>query len=505
MTDTSDRPRPRRPRPRAGAGPVPTVADRLPARRQRAQRRCSTGRSRATSAARWCCASRTPTSPATPPRATPRSSTRCAGSASTGTRAPRSAATFGPYQQSERFDIYPTSSAKLREAGSAYDCYCTTEEVEARRKASGSKVQGYDGYCRELTDEQLPGLRVRGPHARAPAADARRADHLRPTWSAARSPSSPRTCPTSRCVRANGDPLYTLVNPVDDALMGITHVLRGEDLLSSTPRQIALYDALAGHRHRHRRAPLRPPADRDGRGQQAALQARRRLRPREYVERGFLPEGLLNYLALLGWGIAEDRDVFTMDEMAEAFDIRRVNPNPARFDLKKCEAINAAHMRMLSIEEMTERVVPFLARGRVPRRRPADDGGARLARRGDAADPRADQHARRRRVDMLGFLFVDEVDFHDPADVAKVLDEDGLEVVQAAYDALSALSTTGRPRRSRRRCAPSWSRGSASSRATRSARCGSPSPAAGSRRRCSSRSSCSAGSSSLARHITALS
>ena len=134
--------------------------------------------------------------------------------------------------------------------------------------------------------------------------------------------------------------------------MGITHVLRGEDLLSSTPRQIALYEALSGSASAPAAA-LRPPADRHGRGQQAALQARRRSGLAEYVERGYLPEGLLNYLALLGWGIAEDRDVFTMQEMAEAFDIRRVNPNPARFDLKKLEAINAAHMRLLSIEDLT--------------------------------------------------------------------------------------------------------------------------------------------------------
>ena len=155
----------------------------------------------------------------------------------------------------------------------------------------------------------------------------------------------PEHVPDFVLVRGNGHPLYTLVNPVDDALMEITHVLRGEDLLSSTPRQIALYDALADIGV-GRRAAVRSSADRDGRGQQAAVQARPRVRPRGYIERGFLPEGLLNYLALLGWAIADDRDVFSMEEMVEAFDIRRVNPNPARFDLKKSEAINAAHLRL---------------------------------------------------------------------------------------------------------------------------------------------------------------
>ena len=168
---------------------------------------------------------------------------------------------------------------------------------------------------------------------------------------------------------------------------------------------------------------------------------------REYVDRGFLPEGILNYLALLGWGIAEDRDVFTMEEMAEAFDIRRVNPNPARFDLKKREAINAAHMRRISLEDMTERVVPFLVKaGRSVDDPPTDEGARPLL---DAAMPLVDERINTlsESVDMLGFLFVDEDDFtRDPADVEKVLDDAGREVVQASYDALPALESTGRPR-----------------------------------------------------------
>ena len=150
----------------------------------------------------------------------------------------------------------------------------------------------------------------------------------------------------------------------------------------------------------------------------------------------FLPEGLLNYLALLGWGIAEDRDVFTMQEMADAFDIRRVNPNPARFDLKKLEAINAAHMRLLEHRgaRATAGAVP-------PRGRPVEDPTAeetlkitegsvliheRVGTLGEGAD-------------MLAFLFLDEV-VYDAADVAKVLTEDGLAVVAAAHEALAALS-----------------------------------------------------------------
>jgi glutamyl-tRNA synthetase len=162
-------------------------------------------------------------------------------------------------------------------------------------------------------------------------------------------------------VRANGAPLYTLVNPVDDALMEITHVLRGEDLLSSTPRQIALYRALAELGVGSGRVPYfghLPYVMGEGnkklskRDPQASLNL--------YRERGFLPEGLLNYLALLGWSISEDRDIFSLDELVAAFEIGEVNANPARFDLKKAEAINAAHLRELPVSDFAAACAPWL-------------------------------------------------------------------------------------------------------------------------------------------------
>ena len=344
---------------------------------------------------------------------------------------------FGPYRQSDRFPIYADIARRLRDAGSAYDCYCTTEEVDARRKASGSKVQGYDGFCRELTDAQLQDfvgrtsvLRLRMPDEPIVFTDLVRGEIT----------FLQEFVPDFALLRANGDPLYTLVNPVDDALMEITHVLRGEDLLSSTPRQIALYRALAdiGVGTGEPRFGHLPIVMGEGNKRLSKRDAGSGLS--EYVERGFLPEGILNYLALLGWGIAEDRDVFTMQEMAEAFDIQRVNPNPARFDLKKCEAINAAHMRRISLEDMTERVIPFLVKaGQLSDNPPTEKERARL----DAAMPLVGERINTlsESVDMLGFLFVKEDDFtRDPADVEKVLDAAGLEVVQASYDALSALS-----------------------------------------------------------------
>jgi glutamyl-tRNA synthetase len=231
------------------------------------------------------------------------------------------------------------------------------------------------------------------------------------------------------------------VNPVDDALMEITHVLRGEDLLSSTPRQVALYDALAEIGVGSGATP------RFGHLPYVMGQGNKKLSKRDpesnllgYRERGFLPEGLLNYLALLGWAIAEDRDIFSMQEMVEAFRLDRVNPNPARFDLKKAEAINATHLRALSLEDLTDRMVPYLqAADLLPEDVPAEERDL-LLRAAPLVHERMTTLAEA--VDMLGFLFVDEAEFcRDPADAEKLLNQDGRTVVKAAYDALADVTT----------------------------------------------------------------
>ena len=348
---------------------------------------------------------------------------------------------YAPYKQSDRFDIYADIAQRLGDAGKAYDCYCTQEEVEERREAARAerRTSGYDGHCRSLTPEQVEAYRAEG---RKPVLRFRMPDATVTFHDLVRGEISflPEHVPDYVLVRANGHPLYTLVNPVDDALMQITHVLRGEDLLPSTPRQIALYDALA-------ELGIGRGAPKFGHLPIVMGEGNKRLSKRdrgsglaEYIERGFLPEGLLNYLALLGWGIAEDRDVFTMQEMADAFDIRRVNPNPARFDHKKCEAINAAHLRALDVEDLADRMAPFLQHAGLlgPTVTPAQHDLL------VAAAPLVQERMTTlgESVEMLGFLFADEGSFRrDPADVEKLLDESGREVVKAAHDALSGLGS----------------------------------------------------------------
>lgn len=267
---------------------------------------------------------------------------------------------YGPYRQSQRADIHRDVVAQLLAAGEAYEAFSTPEEVEARHLAAGRNPKlGYDNFDRELTAEQRAGFLAEG---RKPVVRLRMPDTELGWTDLVRGHTSfpAGTVPDFALTRANGDPLYTLVNPVDDALMKITHVLRGEDLLPSTPRQIALYQALIriGVADRVPEFGHLPTVLGEGtkklskRDPQSNLFAHR--------DRGFIPEGLLNYLALLGWSIADDRDVFSLDEMVAAFDVVNVNSNPARFDQKKADALNAEHIRMLDLDDFTARLRSFL-------------------------------------------------------------------------------------------------------------------------------------------------
>jgi glutamyl-tRNA synthetase len=239
-------------------------------------------------------------------------------------------------------------------------------------------------------------------------------------------------------VRGNGVPLYPFVNPVDDALMGITDVLRGEDLLPSTPRQLALYAALtdigvAAGTPRFGHLPL------------VTGEGTKKLSKRDptsnldvYRERGFLPEGLVNYLSLLGWSIAEDRDVFSMAEMVEAFDVTRVSANPARFDLKKAEAINATHLRALPVDQFIAAVTPFLAGAGLVADPPTPEQD-RILR---AIAPMAQERmiVLSEAVPLLRFLFVEDVEIEPAAAEKQLSGPAAAEVLDAATTALSQLA-----------------------------------------------------------------
>lgn len=336
-----------------------------------------------------------------------------------------------PYRQSQRKDIYRDVLRRLLESGEAYLAYSTPEEVEARHLAAGRNPKlGYDNFDRDLSDEQRAAYAAEGRNAvlrlRMPDQDITWHDLVR-----GKTTFAAGTVPDFALTRATGEPLYTLVNPVDDALMKITHVLRGEDILPSTPRQIALYQALIriGLADRVPEFAHLPPVLGEGTKKLSKRDPESNLFL--HRDRGFIPEGLLNYLALLGWGIAEDRDVFTLDEMVSAFDVVDVNSNPARFDQKKADAINAEHIRRLDDAEFATRLAAyFTTHGYDPG---LDDAGFAVAA----------QLVQTRIVvlsdawGLLKFLNDDAYEL-DPKAAAKELGPDAAPVLDAAIAALEA-------------------------------------------------------------------
>jgi glutamyl-tRNA synthetase len=343
-----------------------------------------------------------------------------------------------PYRQSERGPLYDEVRTRLVEGGYVYESFSTPAEVEARHRAAGRDPKlGYDNADRALTPDQVAAFRAEGrPGAlrmRMPDTDLAWDDLVRgPISFAAGSVAD------FAITRANGEPLYTLTNPVDDAVMGITHVLRGEDLLPSTPRQLVLWQALIELGYAQS-LPL------FGHLPYVMGEGNKKLSKRDptssldlYRQRGFLPEGLLNYLALLGWSIGGDREIFSLPEMAAAFDIDRVSANPARFDLKKAEAINAEWIRRLEPADFAARV---LDRRRGSGLLAADADPAAVALVTAAAPLIQERITLLDEVDpMLGFLLIRGDDFApEAADAAAVLGVASVQVLAAASDALSRL------------------------------------------------------------------
>ena len=318
-----------------------------------------------------------------------------------------------PYRQSQRSHLYREVLAMLIEAGAVYESYSNADEIDARNDAAGRARQlGYDNFDRGLTDEQKAAFRAEGREpayrVRVPDEDLTYVDLIRGevTFPAG-------SFPDFVIFRAGGIPLYTFVNPVDDALMGITHVLRGEDLMPSTARQLALYRALleAGATTFIPRFGHMPLVLGDGTKKLSKRDPRADLFLQR--EKGFIPEGLLNYLSLLGWSLSGDRDVFSLDEMVDAFDIADVNPNPARFDQKKAESINGDHIRMLAPDDFAARIVPYLALDGVLADPPSAADADMLARAAPLIQERLPLLGEA--SGLLRFLFTNEIAYAEDA------------------------------------------------------------------------------------------
>ena len=270
----------------------------------------------------------------------------------------------GPYLQSQRLDIYAKWAQTFLDQGDAYHCYCSPDELEAVREEQrkANVAPGYNGHCRDLTADQIAAYKAEGREAvvrmRMPDGTTTFTDEIRGDVT-----FDHKFVPDFVLVRADGSPLYTLAVAVDDVMMGVTHVLRGEDLLSSTPRQIRVYQAMGVKLEDYPAFAHLPFVM----GQDNAKLSKRNgeVSIAWYREQGYLPEAICNYLALLGWSPGDDRENISMKELTELFTVEKVHSSPARFDMKKLEAINGDKIRALPLEEFASWTNPFLKKADV--------------------------------------------------------------------------------------------------------------------------------------------
>jgi glutamyl-tRNA synthetase len=262
-----------------------------------------------------------------------------------------------PYLQSERRPLHLAAVARMLEEGAAYRCYCTSEELDAERKAAQAAglPTVYSRKCRWLTDEQRAELEAAGRRPAIRLAIPEEGEVVIDDLVRGEIRFENALLGDHVIVRSDGVPTYNLVNPLDDAAMGITHVIRGDDLLPSTPRQVHVYRAIGAEipRFAHLSMILGPNRQRLSKRDGAASVEQLR-------DAGYLPEAVVNYLALLGWSLDGERELFTLDELAGLFSLERVNPAPAVFDHQKLLWMNGVHIRALSQEALSERLVTFL-------------------------------------------------------------------------------------------------------------------------------------------------
>jgi glutamyl-tRNA synthetase len=314
-----------------------------------------------------------------------------------------------PYRQSERVDLYKEEAARLIKDGKAYRCYCTPEELEAERRQAQMEKRPYRYSRRCLTDP--PERSVFAVRFKVPGGEISFTDMVRGEMR-----FDADLIGDFIIVKSDGYPTYQFASPVDDARMEITHVIRGEEHLSNTPYQLMLVDAL-GYARPVAYAHMPLILSKDG----AKLSKRKHPEANLalYREQGYLPEALLNYLALLGWNPGTSQEIFTLDELLRVFSFDRVQHAGARFDWEKLNWINGEYIRTLSDQELARRIEPLVPQVDL----------ATIERAAPALKTRL--HKLSQAVDYLDYLW------NDPAPPA--LDADTSRRVRAAADALKPV------------------------------------------------------------------
>ena len=343
---------------------------------------------------------------------------------------------YGPYVQSQRLHLYKEAAEKLVEMGHAYYCYCTPERLEQMRREQAERKAGtgYDRTCRNLTAEECAVKAASGikPVIRFKVPDEGRMSFHDAIYGDVSFEN--KTLDDFIMLKSDGFPTYHLANVVDDHAMKITHVIRGEEWISSTPRHLLMYQAFGWEHPEYCHMSLIVNADR------AKLSKRRgAVSILEYREMGYLSDALFNFLVLMGWSLDDKTEVMTRQQMIENFTLERIGRTPAAFNQEKLDWMNGVYIRALPVDELANRVFPYLEKG-LPMgiKRPIDEAYVlkiiplireRIMTLKEAAD-------------YAAFFFVDKLEYDVAMLLGKKPDPDmALKALKAAYEKLTALQS----------------------------------------------------------------
>ncbi len=329
---------------------------------------------------------------------------------------------FGPYLQSERSQSYEPHVEKLLRSGQAYRCFCSPEEIEERRSRAQAADGGwiYDRKCLGLSDDEREAMLAKGQPSvvrfRVPAGKTSFDDMVLGTIEFDNAELDDLVI-----IRQDGTPTYNFAVVVDDLEMAITHVIRGADHISNTPRQIVIWKALGHEPPTFGHQPLVLAPDK-----QVMSKRRGAIAIGEYRRRGYLPEAVVNYMALLGWSYEGDQEFFSLDDLLQNFDTGSVSKRPASFDPDKLDWMNTQWLKRLDVPDRTERVIPFLrADGLLPKELTPEDR-SHLEKIVELIDDRL--KVLTDIVELAGFFLAPDV-VYDKIAVSKVLAKPGADEI----------------------------------------------------------------------------
>src|SRR6056297_2414149 len=350
---------------------------------------------------------------------------------------------YGPYVQSERFDVYKDYAEQLIESGHAYYCYCSSERLDALRKEQKKekKGQGYDRHCRNLTEEQREEYRRQGikPVIRfkVPLEGTTVFSDILLGEMKKKNRDIP---PDPILLKSDGFPTYHLANVVDDHLMGITHIMRAQEWIPSGPLHILLYEAFGWKPPQYCHLPM--VMGKDG---QKLSKRHGATSVIEFRRQGYLPEALINYISLLGWSYDDKREFFTKEELEELFVLEKLNKAPAVFDYKKLEWFNGQYIREKSDEELIEMLLPYLQKENIVAASPTDAQSKMLQEMMPLMKERL--HFLPDIVPLSRFLF-QEIEGYDVAElIPKKLDAaKTIEILEAGRSLMAGFESVGEER-----------------------------------------------------------